>query len=432
MLKNDRLYSNTISSVTGIILIAIGTLIILFNKNLYFKLINILILVAIVNGFFAILKCVFNEKERAKLLKALMNFTFALVLLMIPSIPQSIFPILLASYLVGYSLIKGFMYILYRVNHVDGEYKELVSAIILLIMGFIILLFPLNHLELLLILVGTYFVLYGIYLLFTVIYSLIPAKHKNILKRKIRITLPVLVEMVVPYIVFVGINKALKIEDENKNNKKIKPTTNVDMEILVHVSNNGFNRVGHVDLIYNGNVISYGNYDDDSHKYMDTIGDGVLFKTKKEEYIKFCIKHSKKILFGFGIQLTETQKKAIDKKITKLNEEVIPWEPPVKRKGAKKSMCKDYASELYKATKAEFYKFNDGKFKTYFVFNVSCCDLANEIIGYSGIDFLKMNGIITPGTYYDCLNREFINQTGLVTFRNIYTKDTCKYLFKKS
>ena len=57
--------------------------------------------------------------------------------------------------------------------------------------------------------------------------------------------------------------------------------------------------------------------------------------------------------------------------------------------------------------------------------------MTNEIIGYSGIDFLKMNGVISPGTYYDCLNREYINKTGLVVTRNIYTKDTYDYLLNK-
>ena len=58
-------------------------------------------------------------------------------------------------------------------------------------------------------------------------------------------------------------------------------------------------------------------------------------------------------------------------------------------------------------------------------------DYISKIVGYSGIDFLKMNGVISPGTYYDCLNREYINKTGLVVTRNIYTKDTCDYLINK-
>lgn len=85
---------------------------------------------------------------------------------------------------------------------------------------------------------------------------------------------------------------------------------------------------------------------------------------------------------------------------------------------------------MYISTNAKFYKFRTGKFKTYYVLGVSCCTFVNEIIGYSGIDFLKMNGIISPGTYYDCLNREYINKTGLVVSRTIYTKDTYKEFLK--
>lgn len=46
---------------------------------------------------------------------------------------------------------------------------------------------------------------------------------------------------------------------------------------------------------------------------------------------------------------------------------------------------KDYASELYKATQADFLKFKSGKFRTYFGLNNNCVILVDSVIGNSGI-----------------------------------------------
>ena len=137
--------------------------------------------------------------------------------------------------------------------------------------------------------------MFGFFFIITAIYVNVPTNYKNIFKRKIRISLPVWLETIVPYTVFVEINKLLEVQENKKRIvKKQLALIEPDMEIMVHVSGNGFNRVGHVDLIYNDVVMSYGNYDSSSHKYGETIGDGVLFCAKKDKYIPFCIKHSKK------------------------------------------------------------------------------------------------------------------------------------------
>ena len=61
--------------------------------------------------------------------------------------------------------------------------------------------------------------------------------------------------------------------------------------------------------------------------------------------------------------------------------------------------------------------------------------LADYIIGKSGIDLLKMNGVITPGAYYEYLNREFQKKNSMVISRKIYNsknvdKKTIQEIFK--
>ena len=63
-----------------------------------------------------------------------------------------------------------------------------------------------------------------------------------------------------------------------------------ELEILVHTSDsNLFGAIGHVDICYQGKVISYGSYDPFSERLFGTIGDGVLFKVDKNHtsnYVK--------------------------------------------------------------------------------------------------------------------------------------------------
>lgn len=431
LFQNDRLYSTTISLFSGIVLGILGIILVVYNKSFYIGTINILLILLLINSLIQIIKCLFNKSTKKNIVLALVNVLFILILLMVPTIPQSVFPMLISGYLIIYSATKLTISIIFFKNRVVGVIKELLSAILFSFIGFSILLFPLKHIDILLFIVGIYFIILGAFFIITAIYVTIPRKYKNLFKRKIRISLPVWLETIVPYTVLVEINKFLAIDEvkkiyKNQESACIEP----DMEIMVHVSDNGFNRVGHVDLVYNNQVISYGNYDCNSRKIGQLIGDGVLFYANKDKYIPFCIEHSKKVIFGFGIKLSNNQKKQIDDKLKTLKNGLYRWYPPCQHSDLN-SICDDYASELYNGTKAKFYKFRDGKFKTYFVVGVSCCDLANEIVGASGIDLLRMNGVISPGTYYDCLNREYINKTGLVVTRNIYTHDTCDYLLHK-
>ena len=176
------------------------------------------------------------------------------------------------------------------------------------------------------------------------------------------------------------------------------------------------------------------------------IGDGVVFTTTRDKYIPFCIEHSKKTIFAFGLKLTDRQKEKINKAIDNIFKDLVEWHPPyqVALDDAKKRKLKrkvnqnkysDYASCLYHATNAKFYKFSKGKWKKYFVVGNNCCRLADYIVGKSGIDLLKMYGVITPGAYYEYLNREFKKKNSMVISRKIYNsknvdKKTIKEMFR--
>ncbi|MBE6059308.1 MAG: hypothetical protein E7215_03920 [Clostridium sulfidigenes] len=57
------------------------------------------------------------------------------------------------------------------------------------------------------------------------------------------------------------------------------------MEVFIHVTLDGVGAVGHVDLCYNRQVISYGNYDDRSFRLLG-IASRVFNYFKEEKYVK--------------------------------------------------------------------------------------------------------------------------------------------------
>ena len=422
MTKNDKIYSSSISIITGAALIVLGIIIYIFNVDFYNKTVFMAVIFSLINCLRHILKDLFKKTKKENLLLIFSSLIFSIVLLVIPSIPRSFLPLLFSSYLLLCSVFYFIFFLILLKDKGPKKFQKLFISIFYLIISVIIFLFPLKHVSFLLKLLAVYFITLGGFFITQAIYHLIPSKYKNIYKRKIRISLPVWLEAIVPYTVFIEINKMLKVEEKpDKINDNIDNNNNT-FEVLVHVSPNGFNRVGHVDLVYGNKVISYGNYDDSSKKFYTIVGDGVLFYTDKETYIPFCMKHSNKVLFGFELNINDEQRKHIEQKLNELNDQLIEWTPPNINSSEELKKI-DYASALYKSSKTKFYKFKKGKFKTYYLFGSSCCNLANELIGYSGIDFLKMNGLISPGSYYDCLNREYINKTGLVTKRNIYKLD---------
>lgn len=76
--------------------------------------------------------------------------------------------------------------------------------------------------------------------------------------------------------------------------------------------------------------------------------------------------------------------------------------------------------------KLNFGNLKVGKFKTYFVLNTNCVLLADTILGTSGIDILKVSGLIAPGTYYEYFEREFKRKRSKVVSKKIYLNRTKK------
>lgn len=417
--------------LTGISLIIIG-IIILYAKSNFLNIVMKAISVAfIINGISQIISMIVNKKDAinsdATVGHPILNLILGFVMFYLKNISLSILPIVFSLYLILNGIAKLITIYIYAKNDINIKLGLIIECSIYFIFGVTSLLSPLIQLNKILVIIAIYFILFGINFIKDFVRETMPTKTKNKLKRKVRITLPAFLVALIPHKVLKKVNEYFEVSNDaiSKIDGKIEERDeSVDLEIFIHVTSSGFGVVGHVDLYYNGEMISYGNYDESSYKLFGVVGKGILFSCDKDKYIKFCTGYAKKTLFSYGLKLNDEQKKNIEKNINGLKENLIEWKPPVvfEKDENKTKEYNDYASILYKATGAKFYKFKSGKFKTYFGLNTNCVLLADTVIGNSGIDVLTLGGIITPGTYYEYLRNEFVKRNSIVVSQNIYRK----------
>ncbi len=412
----------------GLAYILIGTLTIIYNTGLFSSFIEIILLIMLMSCIKDLINVLGNKKTtKLTRTRAFVNTILVLISLYFSDIPTAILIMIFASYLIFNGIIKVFGYVLLKIDKIKGYTNELIEGLIFLTFGIICFFSPKIHMDTMLYIIGIYLILLG----FNYFSDFLD--QQNIHIKRIRIPLPVIVDALIPFSILQKLNRLGdrgKVEFDFDKRKE-----EVDLEIFVHVSEKGTGKFGHVDLSFEGQVISYGNYDKDSRKLREGIGSGVVFTTTKNEYIRFCVTYSEKTLFGFGIKLTDEQKEKVKKELEKIKEQLVEWNPSYVRAlkenlPIKDEDYQDYASMLYKSTKASFYKFNSGKLKTYFVLGNNCGTLVDKILKSSGAEVLKMYGFITPGTYYDFLEREYMKKGSNVVSKTIYHKGNIDKLKK--
>ncbi len=420
-------------AVSGLLYLGLGFIFLLRKDTLIFaveNLLNLLVILLILASFFQIIGFAPKRKKYNSLGSRILEFIFNMIVASIiyikPELVLSIFPLFFGAYAIFTGLIKVLSYLQYRKNNVKGKFYMVISAGVIITFGFGIMLHPIASFTRLSNLIGIFFILYGLSFIIDALQEGISGERKDSFKRRIRINLPVFMVALVPHQVLLKINKALETDSlEEEDLVYSKEDRDYDLEILIHVGEKGVARLGHVDLWFEGKVMTYGSYDTDTYLLKGIISDGVLIELEdKEEYIKFSQESMGKTLFGFGLKLTEDQKDRVRAKIETIHENLYEWNPKSKvamEKGIEPSEpYTDYASMVYNRLRGKFYKFKEGPFKTYFAMNTNCVLLADRVVGKAGIDIIKIQGLITPGAYFEYFNREFYRENSMVISRSIY------------
>lgn len=411
-------YGGPVVNIIEILSLFIIGLILILNSKLFINTYSLLMLIfMIVYAISNLIQIFINLTDMNKLTESLIKFSICIIILSIFEMNFSPFIRFIPLIIFLYSILRGFVHIItfwqYRKDYNFKKINEFLSFVICLIFGYFILL----NLDLSLTLCGTYLIVYSINLLTLFIDERMPNKDKNKIKTKIHISLPIFISAFIPNRVLNNINRHLEpkkdtvFKDFKENNKK------PNVEILVHVTPSGNESFGHCDICINDTIISYGGYDYKSIKFSYTYGPGVMFEAKnKEKYIKFCQKTSNKSIFGFGLYFNEDQMNKLNEKINEIKKRCYIWKCPVQLNS---NDYGDYSSLLHLETNAKFYKFKYGKFKYYFVLGFNCVKFVDEILRACDLDTI-ISGIISPGTYYDFLNREFNKKNGIVISKTIY------------
>ena len=310
--------------IIGIILLIVGIFTLVGRVELFKNVTNLvlifMVLISIKDLFSFILKKPDND---TKLFIKIINVVLSVLAFILSEYVIAIVPIIFSAYSLLNSFINILNFVLLKQNKIRGEYQKLLFGLFYLFVGIIVLLGPIIHLDFVLFVLGIYSISLGL----SFIFDYLEINHYGKFL-KIKICLPSIIEAFIPLSVLQRINKAINNDEEvllETRKENIEP----DLEIFVHVTADGFGTLGHLDIYYNGEFISYGNYDVSSYKLKEGTGRGILFIVKdKEKYIDFCITDNRKTLFSFGLKLNEKEKNKIDENISKIKENLKEWKPP--------------------------------------------------------------------------------------------------------
>lgn len=402
-----------IEVLIGITFIIAGLIIHILRQKLFINISIILGIILIVKSFVDFYQVMIKQKKYHHLF-------MHIVVQIIGGITMIVFPyfnIYLGIRAFGVfclfdSVIKLITYYQYQQNKVPLRLFLLCDGLIFFTLGLSFIIIPHKFMQHVFTWMAVYLTLLGLRYIYDGLESKLRKENEKLV-RKFRINLPVLFSAYIPHRSLKQyINHELLILEGNEDE--------VDLEVLVHVAPQGHNALGHVDLCFKDKVVSYGNYDRSSYRLFDAVGEGVLFVADKETYIPFCQTHTNKTIFGYGLKLTDKQKAGIYEKLEEIKKNTYEWDPPAKRDPEHKDDYKEYASMLYKRTGASFYKFKTGRFKSFFVLSTNCVLLADSIVGKAGIDLLNINGMISPGTYYDYFEKELHKKNSMVISKKVY------------
>lgn len=417
-------YDVAMNFVIGTLLIIAGAIMVWIPNRVFAWILSVSILFLLINGCVLLFRFV-KQKRNKDFFFSILSFAFMFFLMNFRYLPQWILRVNFGGYCILCGTACFIQLVIDKINHLKGKFLNSIFTFIYIFFGFYLLLNPDFHTDLLMRAFGIYFVILGFRYLGDGYEGINPlTKYKW--KRKVRITLPAFLCALVPAAALTSINRYLedgKPEDLNTYEKdKI-----VRLKVIVHVGPKGFQKVGHICFAFDNIVYSYGNYDSDSFRLNQTIGGGTFFTVPLEKYIPNMITAENNSIFEYGIYTTPDQNEAIEKQIQKIKENGYRWYSRIEKADGYDRFNEfemDYPSRLHYRTGAKFYKVKRGKFHIYWALGDNCASFTDLVLGTLGADVLSMRDIISPGTYLDWLQKEYLKKNSPIVFRQIYTKDT--------
>ena len=381
-------------------------------------------------GTLRILNFALNFRKLNHRFREMTDVLFWIILLMISLANDrmfyALFPRAVGIWILLHAIVKIIVISIKIKDHLSGWLHSLIFLLGDLFMSFVLLFMPHRFAWLIDAVMGCYFIVYGSNVLLDFIREVIPAKRKEEIENKQRLAIPPSMAAIIPPALIRFILSKDKDEQEREDFEAIKADIPIDLEVFVHMAPSGPAMLGHVDIAYQGYLLSYGCYDPHHRRLLGTLGDGVVLLAPKNKYIYNCLKNENKVLVGFGIALNEKQKQAFQARLCEMLSQLSVFECDEQLKQrdlSYKGACEDYLSRVTRNVEnARYFKYRDGKFKTFFVLSTNCVYFITHLLSTIGLNLIDMSGIISPGSYFDFLNKQFKSDKSFVISRHVYTK----------
>lgn len=406
----NKYINHILHFISGLLFITVGLIYIIRNYTIYtlsFKLIGSLILISSCIKIINIL--IKKNKIITNLLDFILNTTLGILFITKPNLFIYISTKVFGFYTLAQSLC-GFINLgIYKQDKLKGKIYIFAISIISFIIGLSLLFSKSNNNIYICYIIGIYLILYGL--------TIITSSFIN--KTKIIIPLPIMFTMILPRILINKIKKGI-IPNQIYNYKPY------DLEILIHLCENGSASMGHIEFSYQNKIYSYGCYNYLNRKLYGGIGDGILGIFDHDAYIKYCIEEKNRMILSYGIKLNNEQKEKVKKEINKLiSTNTEYWYPEIKYYNDGLIEKKDFtemANQIYQKANGKFYRFTKGKYKTFFVLRTNCAACVDNIIESLNIRTINIEGIISPGTYYSVFETEYKRKNSKVVAKALYNK----------
>ncbi len=413
--------------LNGITFIVLGICLFFINHLTLKILLFIFGGLTILFGVFSILKLLWEKQAKNAWMSILNGVQDIIIGILIFSFSDFILHSLgvcFGLYLLLHTIINSIEYFIYRKYQIKGRLRIILN-ILVLILFLIPLLFNMEqNIQVTSIILGIYLISYGFTKITDFFTILIPKRTTNKIKQQIQIPLPVILNAFIPRRLITLVNEMLEVENDDFSYQK--QSVVPDIYVLIHLAKGGTAAMGHMEIAFEGKIYSYGNYDMHSRSLFDAVGDGVILVADKEKYIAYMIEKKDRYLVEFGLTLTNKEKKVVKEQIEKLvSTATVPYFSDfelAEKELLPKGNYQDMSSEIYKYANGKYYKITKGKYRKFFVLKTNCAMVAQYVLSSIGKQILCVNGIITPGAYYDYLNARFKLKNTNVISRKVYTK----------
>lgn len=421
LLDTFKFYQDELAGLAlGLALAISGLITILVPNHIFVLILEISILYFFINALYLLWQA-FVHRRRSDLLYGFLSLFFTFMLTRYTMLPEWIIRVSFAVYALMSAAANAIQFVLDRLNSQKSQLRMFFFAMIYAIFGLVLLFLPEFPSDLLMSFFGAYFLVLGLSYILDALETMQP-KRRYRWKRHVRVTLPPLLCAFMPQRALTAINRyleqGLEVELDEKKSDEVP-----NLRIMVFCGPTGLQKVGHCCFSYEDIVYSYGNYDCPESGPGKVIGDGCYFNVPLEYYQGNMLWSENNSIFEFGIHLTPEQQARIEEQLQALKNNSYRWYCRMEREDGYFDFDKykaDYPSRLHYRTGAKFYKIKSGRFRYYWFLGDNCASFIDSILGTVGADILSMRGFITPGTYFDYLQREYAKAGSPVISRTIF------------